>query len=151
MLLRNESKVKHSIDIKLVFDDNTTRELELREGDFVHVSYRNNGCLKHGIGIVKRIEPYLKKYYRCGCNQPVESALIVIDMSENNEACVVKIELCDIIDIKLVYPCCSCPPVEMPPKPQCPHMENCCCKELKPHYSCTVGSVVTNKGVVAHG
>ena len=125
MLLRNESKVKHSIDIKIVFDDNTTRELEINVGDFVHVSYRRNCSLKHGIGIVKRIEPYLKKYRQCCCNDILESAMIVIDMSENNAACVEKIELCDIVDIKLVYPCCSCPPSEMPPKMHCPCAEGC--------------------------
>ena len=122
MLLRNESKVKHSIDIKLVFDDNTTRELELNVGDFIHVSYRKNGCVKCGIGIVKRIEPYVVK---CRCIEPVTAALIVLDMSENNMACVEKIELCNIVDIKYVYPCCSCPPTEMPPKMECPCMEGC--------------------------
>ena len=125
MLLRNESKVKHSIDIKLVFDDNTTRELELEVGDFIHVSYRSNGCLEYGIGIVKRIEPFIKKYRQCCCNDILESALIVVDMSENNMSCVKKIELCDIVDIKFVYPCCPCPPVEMLPKMQCSCMEGC--------------------------
>ena len=38
MLLRNESRVKHVIEIKLVFDDNTTREIEIHEGECVHVS-----------------------------------------------------------------------------------------------------------------
>lgn len=149
MLLRNESKVKHSIDIKLVFDDNTTRELELNVGDFIHVTYRRNGYLKCGIGIVKKIEPYIKKIR---CSEPIITSLIVVDMSENNKACIDKIELDDIVDIKFVYPCCQCPPVEMPPsKPQCSCKENCCCKESEVQYSCVVGSVVTNKGVVAHG
>lgn len=125
MLLRNESKVKHSIDIKLVFDDNTTRELELNVGDFVHVSYRRNGSLKYGIGIIKRIEPYIKKFFHCDCHNVCESAMIVLDMSENNMACVEKIELNDIVDIKLMYPCCQCPPTEMPPTMHCPCMEGC--------------------------
>ena len=31
----------------------------------------------------------------------------------------------DIVDIKYVYPCYTCPPTEMPPKIQCPCMEGC--------------------------
>ena len=163
MLLRNESKVKHSIEIKLVFDDNTKRELEIHVGECVQVSYRRNGCVRCGMGLIRDIVPYLKKY----CQKPVESASIILDMSDDNEACVDRIDLDDIIDIKLVYPCgCPYPIIEEPQKPQRPCCDDNCkcnkieeppkgcdrchCEKQKVQYSCLVGAVVTNKGVVAH-
>ena len=145
MLLRNESKVIHSIQIKLVFDDNTTRELEIHEGECVQMSYRRNGCIRCGMGIIRRIEPYIKKYCY---NKPIESALILLDMSEENQSCIDKIELDDIIDIRFIYSC-DCPNDETPTKPEKPCESNCQCENTQ--YSCLVGSVVTNKGVVAHG
>lgn len=122
MLLRNESQVKHSIEVKLVFDDNTTRELELNVGDFIHVSYNRNGCVKCGMGVIRRIEPYIKKW--C-CGEPKVTAHIVLDMSQDNHACVDKIELSDIVDVQIVYPECCCPQIERPVKPPC----NCNCDE----------------------
>ena len=147
MLLRNESKVKHSIDIKLVFDDNTTKELELQEGNFIHVSYRRNGCLKCGLGVIRKIEPYIKKW--C-CGEPKITAYIVLDMSEDNNACIDKVELCDIVDVDIMYPDCSCPSLETPIKPPC-DCASCPCKEPNAHPTCVTGSAVTNKGVVVHG
>lgn len=147
MLLRNESKVRHSIDIKLVFDDNTTRELQVYEGLCVHVSYRKNGCLRCGTGVITEIKPYIKRF-RC---RTIESAVITLDMSEENYAHVDKIELDDIIDIKVICYCDCCPENQEkpePPKPQCPCMDKC--KEPKVHYSCLVGTPITNKGVIAH-
>ena len=170
MLLRNESKVKHSIDIKLVFDDNSVRELSIHEGEYVYITYRHDGCIFCGTGIIRKISPFLKRY----CfDKVVESAVIELDMSETNCAFMEKIELDDIIDIKLVYPCgCIVPesglndkPITTPDccdkmdccdnkehvKPQHPCRQYCKCKGPKIQYSCLVGSVVTDKGVVAHG
>lgn len=100
MLLRNESRIKHSIEIKLIFDDNKTRELEINEFDYVQVSYRKNGCIKCGLGIIRNIKPYIhtKKWSFC----KKESAIITLDMSESNVSCIDKIDLYDIIDIRKV-------------------------------------------------
>lgn len=167
MLLRNESRVKHSIDIKLVFDDNMTRELEIHESDCVKVSYRRNGCLKCGVGIIREIKPTIRAKYRCCDSDLLESAVIVLDMSEENNACIVKIDLEDIVDIQIVYPCCcQIPNMNKPSKPQCNcGLEGCQCnKEPEPpknecnctcepsvQYSCLVGTPITNRGVIAHG
>lgn len=164
MLLRNESVVRHSIDIKLVFDDNTCRELTIHEGEIVEISYRKNGFVRCGVGFIRQIKPYLKKSFRY--NRPVESAVILLDMSEENTACVDKIELDDIIDINFVYPDCQCPILpSKPPKNEHCNCINCQCKKedipkppqnndckcKKPHYSCLVGSALTNRGVIGHG
>ena len=152
MLLRNESRVKHSIDIKLVFDDGTVKELEIHEGNHIQISYRRNGCLKCGVGVIRRIKPYISKL----CERR-ESAVIVLDMSEDNRAHVEKIDLEDIVDIKLICPCCGCECSNQEvTKPETPEVQypcgntTCKCKEPKVQYSCLVGTAVTNKGVVAH-
>lgn len=145
MLLRNESKVKHSIEIKLVFDDNTSKELEIHSGDCVKVSYRRNGCVKCGVGVIRHIMPNLKKY--CN-NKIVESATIVIDMSEENAAFVCKIDLDDILDISLAYPNCPCHNVQQPPKEQhhCCHAN--CQHNSEPVAMCPCENVVTDEEVV---
>lgn len=106
MLLRNESKVKHSILIKLVFDDNLTRELEIQEGDYIQVSYRKNGCLKCGVGVIKKI-----KYYGLAFKRK-DSAIITLDMSTNLECNIDSFDIQDIIDIRTIIPidcnCCCC-------------------------------------------
>ena len=101
MLLRNESRVLHTIDIKLVFDDDKVRELKIAEGDTVQVSYRKNGCIARGTGVIRNIKPYVhtKKFPHICC---MESAIITLDMSEDLIACVDKIDLYDIIDIRKV-------------------------------------------------
>ena len=97
MLLRNESRIKHVIQVKLVFDDDKITELEIQEGDKIHVSYRKNGFARCGIGIIKEINPYVysKKLHFCR----KETATIIVDMSLDNIAKVEKIDLYDIIDI----------------------------------------------------
>lgn len=101
MLLRNESRVLHTISIKLVFDDNRVRELKIAEGDEVQVSYRKNGCINTGVGVIREIKPYMhtKRFPHICC---MESAIITLDMSEDLVACVDKIDLYDIIDIRKV-------------------------------------------------
>lgn len=102
MLIRNESRMMIILDIKLVFDDNTTRELQVKQFDCVQVSYRKNGCVRCGTGIIREIEPYIKHNYDpvCCCNK--HSARITLDMSSDHVACVEKIDLYDIIDIRQV-------------------------------------------------
>lgn len=168
MLLRNESIVKHSIQVKLVFDDNIIRELDINVGDFVHTSYRKNGCVRCGMGVIRKIEPYIKKYYdSCCCKNPVESAVIILDMSTENNAYVEKINLEDIIDIDFVYPCCcTIPDVGINDIPEVP-VSCCCCNSqckcnkeeeiAKPvcncsnaQCTCSVEEVVTNNEVVTN-
>lgn len=106
MLLRNESKVKHSILIKLVFDDNLTRELEIQEDDYIQVSYRKNGCLKCGVGVIKKIKHYNLAFKR------KDSAIITLDMSTNLECNIDSFDIQDIIDVRKIIPidcnCCCC-------------------------------------------
>lgn len=130
MLLRNESRVKHSIMIKLVFDDNLTRELEIQENEYIQVSYRKNGCIKYGVGVIKRIKPYFftKKWIH-----RKESAVITLDMSTDLECCVDSFDLQDIVDVRKLTPidycCCCCDSntsVEKPFKPSIPVSSNGC-------------------------
>ena len=97
MLLRNDSRIKHSIQIRLVFDDNRRRLLEIHEFDKVQISYRKNGRIKFGYGIIKKIKPYVytKKWF-----SKKESAIIEIDMSSENNSKVECIDMYDIIDIR---------------------------------------------------
>ena len=109
MLLRNESRIRHSILIKLVFDDDTCRELEVQEGDYISVSYRKNGYVRCGVGVIKNIKPYFfTKKWRCKS----ESAVITVDMSSDLQCNIDSFDLFDIIDIKRIIPvdcqCCCC-------------------------------------------
>ena len=165
MLLRNESLVKHYITVNLVFDDNTNKTLDIHEGEIVKVKYRKNGHVECGVGIIRQIKPFVRRSYRCNRQVQIESAYILLDMSQDNLACIDKIDLCDIIDIEFIYPDCPCPiPPLDPPKNDCncrpgcgcgkeelppPPQHNCQCD--KPHYSCITGSALTNRGVIGHG
>ena len=143
MLLRNESRIRHSIDISLVFDDNKKRVLTIQECDQVQISYRKNGCLRHGVGVIRDIKPYVytKKFPHC----QKESAIIVLDMSEDHVCCVDRIDLYDIIDIRKINiqdsnsnsGCnCNCNNSDFVPK--------------KPKRRIgVVGAPLTNKGVVS--
>lgn len=102
MLLRNESTIKHYININLTFDDNTTKSLDIHEGEIVEIKYRRNDCIRTGVGMIKHIKPFIKRSFKC--NRQIESAYIVLDMSQNNLACTDKIELFDILDVNFVYP-----------------------------------------------
>lgn len=137
MLLRNESRIKHTIEIKLVFDDNRTREIEINVCDQVQMSYKKNGCLKQAVGVIRDIKPYVhtKRYPFC----KRESAIITLDMSEDYVCCSDKIDLYDIIDIRKLN-------------------DGCCCesKTEEPDFTvrspkCRVGYPVTNKEVVVRG
>lgn len=110
MLLRNDSRVRHSIDIRLVFDDGLARELTIQEGDYVKVSYRKNGYVNAGVGVIKLIKPYaFTKKWTCA----KESATIVVDMSTDLQANVESFDMFDIIDMQKVLPIdcprCCCP------------------------------------------
>ena len=101
MLLRNESRISHIIHIKLVFDDNTQRELDIQVNDCVQVSYRKNGCLRQGVGVIRKIQHINISAKSPGfCNR--ESAIITLDMSEDHVCCVDKIDIYDIVDIRHV-------------------------------------------------
>ena len=120
MLLRNESCIKHIIEIKLVFDDNTTKEFEICEGQFVRITHRKNGFLECALGVIKKIKPVIKKT----CIGVRESAVIVLDMSSVNNAYVEHIELEDVVDIDLPecqYPNCGNIPCEFPDS--CPYLK----------------------------
>ena len=133
MLLRNESRVKHIVQIRLVFDDNTKCELEIQEGDYVQISYRKNGCLRQSDGIIRKITPYIHtKKLSCCIKENYESAVITLDMSEEYECRVEKIDILDIIDIKILptdeschHCCCCCAnKQEVPEEPQPEEPEN---------------------------
>lgn len=104
MLLRNESRVQHSIHIRLIFDDNKKRELDITEGDLVQVSYRKNHRINCGVGIIRDIKTYAPARRKENfCMR--ESAIITLDMSEDHVCCVDKFDMFDIIDIRIVKQC----------------------------------------------
>jgi hypothetical protein len=107
MLLRNESKVCNWIRVKLIFDDNSIKELDIHESDYVHVVYRKNGCKESVIGAVVDINPYIRK---CACNNKKISAIIKVDASKEFNCEVVSFDMNDIIDITKLIPtkCCCC-------------------------------------------
>ena len=101
------------------------------------MSYRKNGCLKQAVGIIKEIKPYTHTKRFPFCKH--ESAIIILDMSEDLMCCVDKIDLYDIIDIRKINNqcCCGCE-VQKPEKPT---------RGMK----CVVGGPLTNKEVVSNG
>lgn len=107
MLLRNESRLKHIIHIKLVFDDKSVKELDLLEGDYVQVSYRKDCCMKNRVGVIKKIVPYHD--WKC---RHRELAMITLDMSTDLHCEVDTFSIADIIDITQITPvdckCCCC-------------------------------------------
>lgn len=137
MLLRNESRVRHSIDIKLVYDDNRVRELELNEGDCIQISYRKDGCIKCGVGTIRRIETSIHSNRFPFCKR--ETAIITLDMSEDFISCIAKINMFDIIDVRHVS--------RLNPE----DVEN----SSKPDFDVSgskgnIGCPITEKGVVIH-
>ena len=140
MLLRNESRIKHSIQIKLVFDDDRVRELEISEFDHVQVSYRKNGCIRQGVGIIREIKPYIPSKKWSFCKRIAESAIIALDMSEDLVSCVDKFDMQDIIDIRKImkHCCCNC----------CSDKDNTETDTEDEIDGCIVGCPVTDKGVV---
>ena len=109
MLLRNESKVLHSVHIKLVFDDMKMKELDIYETDYVRVDYRKNGCKESVTGSIIDIIPYVKSKCRCDFDRK-ESAIIKVDASKEFNSEVVAFDISDIIDITKLIPvhCCHC-------------------------------------------
>ena len=148
MLLRNESRVKHSIEICLVFDDHRKRELEIQESDCIQVSYRKNGCIRQGVGVIRKIEPYIhtKKFSFC----KRESAVITLDMSEDHVCCVDKFDIYDIIDIRKIQICepdndITEPDFDVNSGHNCHcHQHHHVCRPVKKN---KVGAFITEKGV----
>ena len=108
MLLRNESKVYHSVHIKLVFDDASAKELDIYKTDYVRVDYRKNGCKESVTGAIVDIIPYIKS--KCTCDDRRESALIKVDASKDFNSDIAVFDIGDIIDITKLTPvhCCCC-------------------------------------------
>mgnify|MGYP003304112510 CR=1 FL=1 len=157
MLLWNKSTIKHYININLEFDDNTTKSLDIHEGEIVEIKYRRNDCIRTGVGMIKHIKPFIKRSFNC--NRQIESAYIVLDMSKNNLACTDKIELFDILDVNFVYPNCCYP--EFPPCEQ--PIDKCNCnkaEETQPpkddccqcgHCSCQTEDAPVDEEVINNG
>ncbi len=99
MLLRNESKVRHFVEINLTYDDKAKKELIVHEGDCVDISYRRNGRVAVGSGKIKNI--IVKQYTKSNGFGTGETAILEIDMSSNCKAETDEINIRDIIDINL--------------------------------------------------
>ena len=100
MLLRNESKVRHFIEINLTFDDKQNKNMILNEGDRIQVSYRKDGRVAAGVGKITEI--ITRHIHKCNGFGHKERAFIKVDMSEECAALSETIDIRDIIDINKV-------------------------------------------------
>lgn len=102
MLIRNESRVRHFIEINLTYDDKENTNMIVNENDVVTISYRRNGRIHVGTGKITDIKIHHRKK-RNGFGMK-ESAILIIDMSGECSSRTENIDIRDIIDIKKLVP-----------------------------------------------
>ena len=112
MLLRNESRVRHFVEINLTYDDKESNNLIVNEGDNVAISFRKNGRIAMGEGKITEI----KVQHRARCNGfgMKETAILEIDMSGDCNSQTESVDIRDIIDIRKLVPkhCHKCDKVD---------------------------------------
>ena len=112
MLLRNESKVLFEVMIKLVFDDDTYKEIIVKEDDILEFKYRIDGNAVIALGKIVSINPVILRGstpttcdYVCNAsccinsNLPEIEVIFTIDASTEMNCGVFKVKLSDILDI----------------------------------------------------
>ncbi len=99
MLLRNESRIKFSVQVNLVFDDKKPKSVEVNEGDRVLLVYRKNGRKVTRAGRISYIEAKVlnRKFDHKKTGYTAEFRF---DYSEDFESKVDFIDLYDILDIR---------------------------------------------------
>lgn len=95
MLLSIKYDVVNSLDINLVFDDNSTKYAHVSIGDVVDCAFAKNGCRKTIEGVVKQIvldtNPCKKQTW-----------YMIVDASSCGTAAVERIEVAKILDIDVL-------------------------------------------------
>ena len=107
MLLKVSHEIIKSVNIGLVYDDNTTKKVLIQNGDVVEINYVYNGIKKEVTGTVKRIFTENEHAGHIGhvasCNScKNEGCYLYIDASTTNNADLVKIDVDCIFDINVI-------------------------------------------------
>lgn len=107
MLLSIKYDVINSLDINLVFDDNTTKFVHVSPGDIVECAFAKNGCRKEIEGTVKQIvldsNPCKKQAW-----------YMIVDASTCGMAHVERIEIAKILDIDVLRRASNSLPITTP-------------------------------------
>lgn len=107
MLLKVSHEIIKSVNIGLVYDDNTTKKVLVQNDDVVEINYIYNGMKKEVTGIVKRIftenghAGHIGHVASCG-NCKDEGCYLFIDASSTNKSDLVKVDVDCIFDINVI-------------------------------------------------
>lgn len=107
MLLKVSHEIINSVNIGLVYDDNTTKKVLIQNNDVVEINYIYNGMKKEVTGTVKRIftedghAGHIGHVASCG-NCKNEGCYLYIDASTTNNSDLVKIDVDCIFDINVI-------------------------------------------------
>lgn len=111
MILSVKYEILRSIDLKVIYDDNTFKRVEVAPNDVVQIAYNKNGMRKDVKGRVSAIDtdphwsPRNPHYvYRGDCchKHPEEACFIILDCSDAGVADIEKINVHDIIDCEMI-------------------------------------------------
>ena len=107
MLLKVSHEIIKSVNIGLVYDDNTTKKVLVQIEDVVEISYVYNGMKKEVTGTVKRIftedghAGHIGHIASCDrCKN--EGCYLYIDASKENKSDLVKVDVDCIFDINVI-------------------------------------------------
>lgn len=92
MLLRKSYDVIKTISLNLVFDDLSTKNVNVSMNDTVDVVYNKNGCRNNIVGIVTRIEV-------SNCEK---DWYMIIDGSTDANSKIARVTIDDVIDIDMI-------------------------------------------------
>ena len=107
MLLKVSHEIIKSVNIGLVYDDNTTKKVLVQNNDIVEINYIYNGMKKEVTGTVKRIftenghAGHIGHVASCG-NCKDEGCYLFIDASSTNKSDLVKVDVDCIFDINVI-------------------------------------------------
>lgn len=102
MLIGNKSKLVYKVDLCLEMEDGTVQNLEVNEGDIIHIKFRHNGFLLTKQGKVMKINPSRIIESEFYGTQKL-SAILDMDCSEEYRQELYKVDISDILQILPVY------------------------------------------------
>jgi hypothetical protein len=93
MLMKIDCSAATSVELHLLFDDNTTKDCVVSKGDLIEVEYNHNGLRKHAEGKVIKIS----------CNGTDTKAwYIIVDNSCDFDSVLSRILVDNILDIDII-------------------------------------------------
>lgn len=95
MLLENKCTAVPSINVHLVFDNATVKDVKLSKGDLICVEFNKNGCRRRAEGNIVKVN--------CDGIDP-KAWYIIVDSSNDFDSCQIKIAPTSILDVEVIRP-----------------------------------------------